>query len=318
MDLSRRVTRMLLLAASVAYPVAAPAQDFPVKPIRIVTSEPGGGGDIVARIIAQGMSGTFGQQVIVDNRSGALPGEIVAKALPDGYTLLLHGGSFYLAPFMQKLPYDVQRDFTALTHCIRSPNVVVAHPSLAAGSIKELIALAKAKPDQLNYGSGATGVPTHLSAELFKSMTGINIVRIPYKGTGPALTGLIGGETQIMFATASAVAPHVKSGRLKALAVTSLESSVLAPGLPTVAATVPGYESESIIGLFVPAKTPAAIIRKLNQESVRILHLPGVKERFFNAGTEAVGNTPEQFAAIIKREISKWGKVIKDAGVRAD
>jgi len=205
-----------------------------------------------------------------------------------------------------------------LTHCIRSPNVVVAHPSLAAGSIKELIALAKAKPDQLNYGSGATGVPTHLSAELFKSMTGINIVRIPYKGTGPALTGLIGGETQIMFATASAVAPHVKSGRLKALAVTSLESSVLAPGLPTVAATVPGYESESIIGLFVPAKTPAAIIRKLNQESVRILHLPGVKERFFNAGTEAVGNTPEQFAAIIKREISKWGKVIKDAGVRAD
>jgi tripartite-type tricarboxylate transporter receptor subunit TctC len=309
---------MLLLAASVAYPVAAPAQDFPVKPIRIVTSEPGGGGDIVARIIAQGMSGTFGQQVIVDNRSGALPGEIVAKALPDGYTLLLHGGSFYLAPFMQKLPYDVQRDFTALTHCIRSPNVVVAHPSLAAGSIKELIALAKAKPDQLNYGSGATGVPTHLSAELFKSMTGINIVRIPYKGTGPALTGLIGGETQIMFATASAVAPHVKSGRLKALAVTSLESSVLAPGLPTVAATVPGYESESIIGLFVPAKTPAAIIRKLNQESVRILHLPGVKERFFNAGTEAVGNTPEQFAAIIKREISKWGKVIKDAGVRAD
>lgn len=309
---------MLLLAASVAYPVAAPAQDFPVKPIRILTSEPGGGGDIVARIIAQGMSGTFGQQVIVDNRSGALPGEIVAKALPDGYTLLLHGGSFYLAPFMQKLPYDVQRDFTALTHCIRSPNVVVAHPSLAAGSIKELIALAKAKPDQLNYGSGATGVPTHLSAELFKSMTGINIVRIPYKGTGPALTGLIGGETQIMFATASAVAPHVKSGRLKALAVTSLESSVLAPGLPTVAATVPGYESESIIGLFVPAKTPAAIIRKLNQESVRILHLPGVKERFFNAGTEAVGNTPEQFAAIIKREISKWGKVIKDAGVRAD
>jgi tripartite-type tricarboxylate transporter receptor subunit TctC len=302
-----------LLAGTPVY-----GQDFPNKPIRIVTSEPGGGGDIIARVLAQGMSPSLGQQVIVDNRSGALPGEIVAKAPADGYTLLLHGGSFYLAPFMQKLSYEVQKDFAAVTQAIRSPNVIVVHPSVAANSTKELIALARAKPGQLNYGSGATGVPTHLSAELFKSMAGINIVRIPYKGTGPALTGLISGENQIMFATASAVAPHIKSGKVKALAVTSLEPSPLTPELPTAAATVPGYESESIIGVFAPIKTPPATIRRLNQEMVRVLHQPDVKERFFHAGTEAVGNSPEQFAAVIKAEISKWGKVIKDAGIKPD
>jgi tripartite-type tricarboxylate transporter receptor subunit TctC len=302
-----------VLAGSAAY-----GQVFPTKPVRIVTSEPGGGGDIIARVLAQGMARSLGQQVIVDNRSGALPGEIVAKAPADGYTLLLHGGSFYLAPFMQKLGYDVQKDFTSITQAIHSPNVIVIHPSVAATSIRELIALAKARPGQLNYGSGATGVPTHLSAELFKSMAGVDIVRIPYKGTGPALTGLISGENQIMFATASAVAAHIKSGKLKALAVTSLEPSALTPDLPTVAATLPGYESESIIGVFAPARTPPATIRRLNQEAVRVLHQPDVKERLFHAGTEAVGNSPEQFAAVIKREISKWGKVIKDAGIKPD
>jgi tripartite-type tricarboxylate transporter receptor subunit TctC len=312
----RRTLLLLLTITAFAMPDAVVSQDFPNRPIRLVTSEPGGGGDFVARILVQGMSGILGQQIIVDNRSGAIPGEIVARAQPDGYNLLLHGGSFYLAPFMQKLQYDVQQDFTAVTQAIRSPNVLAVHPALAAHSAKELVALAKAKPGQINYGSGATGVPTHLSVELFKSMAGINIVRIPYKGTGPAVSAAVAGEVQLVIATASSVAPHTKSGKLRALAVTSAEPTALVPGVPTVAQTLPGYESDSIIGMFAPAGTPVAVIRKLNHAAARVLQQPDIKAQYFNGGAESVGGTPEQFAAIIKREIAKWGKVIKDAGIR--
>ena len=294
-------------------------QNFPNKPVRIVTSEPGGGADFVARVIAQGISGPLGQQVIVDNRAAVVvPGDIVAKSPADGYTLLVFGGTFWLAPFLRDgVPYDPVRDFAPITLAVSSPNLIVAHPSLTVSSVKELIALSKAKPGELNY-AGVTGASSHLAAELFKAMAGVDLVRIPYKGTGPALNALIGGEVQLMFPSAGAAAPHLKSGRLKALATASRMPSALAPGLPTVAATLPGYESASVIGVFAPAGTAATIIARLNREIAQFLRLAETKQRFLAAGTETVGSSPEELAATVKSEMTRLGKVIRDAGIRAE
>ena len=298
---------------------ASPAggQTYPNKPIRIVTSVPGNGDDLAARLIAQGVAGALGQQVVVDNR-GLIAVEIVAKAPPDGYTVLFYGSPMWLAPLMREsVPYDPVKDFSAVTWATVSPNILVVHPSLAIKSVAELVALAKAKPGELNYGTGSAGSTPHLAAELFKSMAGVNIVRVPYKGSAPALTALIGGQLQFMFPSTSSVAPHLNSGRLKALAVTSAQPSALAPGLPTVAASgLPGYESASLLGVFAPAGTPAALINRLNQEMVRALMRTDAQERLFNSGVEAVGSSPEQFAATVKSEMAKWGKVIRDAGIR--
>jgi tripartite-type tricarboxylate transporter receptor subunit TctC len=294
---------------------------YPNKPIRIVTAEVAGGADFVARLIAQGVSGSLGQQVIVENRGGSaiIPAQAVAKAPPDGYTLLVYGNNFWLLPFIQNVPYDPVRDFSPLTLAARSPNMLVVHPSLPVKSVRELIALAKAKPGELNYASAATGGSSHLAAELFKALAGVNIVRVPYKGTVPGITDLIAGQVQLMFGTTGTLAPHVQSGRLRALAVTSVQETALAPGLPTVAAAgLPGYEAESAYGLFAPAGTPAPILRRLHAETVRVLSRPEVKERLFNTGVEVVGNTPEAFAASIKSDMARMGKVIKDAGIRAD
>lgn len=301
---------------------AGPAfgQNYPVKPVRIVTAEPGGGNDFAARVLAQGLTRSLGQQVLVDNRGGAggaIAAEIAAKAQPDGYTLLLYAGNIWTIPLLRKnVPYDFIRDFAPVTWIARSPNTVVVHPSLPVQSVKDLIALAKARPGQLNYGSGGSGSSTHLSVELFKAMAGVNIVRVPYKGNAPALNDLIAGQVQVMFVTAATVTPHLASGRLKALAVTSAGPSVLAPGLPTVAASgLPGYESISIYGLFAPSRTPAAIVRLINQESAQFLKTAEVKERFFKVGVETVGSSPEEFAAVIKSDMTKMAKVIKDAGI---
>lgn len=298
----------------------ASGQAFPNKPIRIVTSEPGGSGDFVGRLIAQGLPSGLGQPVIVENRGGnvVIPSMIVAKAAPDGYTLLLYGGTFWVGPLLEPLPYDPVRDFSPVTLAVGSPGIVVVHPSVPVNSIKELIALAKANPGVLNYGSGATGAITHLALELFKSMAGVDIVRIAYKGAGPAITDLIGGQVQVMFATSGSVAAHVKSGKLKALAVTSAQPSALFPNLPTVAATIPGYRGESIFGIFAPAKTPAVIINRLNQEIVRVLNTADVKEKLFNSGVEVVASSPEQFGAAVKSEIARLSKVIKDAGIKVE
>ncbi len=308
---------MMILGADVLT-----GQDYPSKPVRIVASEAGGAGDFAARLIAQGLTYSLGQQVIIENRggSGVIPAEVVAKSAPDGYTLLFFASSLWLLPFIQdNVPYDPVRDFSPITLAIRSPNLIVVHPSLPVKSVKELIALAKAKPGELNYASGLTGSSSHLAAELFSSMAGVNIVRIPYKGIGPALTALIGGQVQLSFANASAVTPHIKSGKLRALAVTSPQPSVLFPGLPTVAASgLPGYESASIFGMFAPAKTPATLINRLNQETVRVLNRADMKERFFNVGVETVGSSPEDFAATMKSEMTRMGKVIKHAGIRAE
>ncbi|MBI3069160.1 MAG: tripartite tricarboxylate transporter substrate binding protein [Betaproteobacteria bacterium] len=299
------------------------AQNYPTKPIRIVAAGPGGTGDFVARLVGQGLTVRLGQQVVVENRAaggGIIAAQTVAQAAPDGYTLLSYGPTIWLLPFLRRsVPYDPVRDFSPVTSLVTAPNLLVVHPSLPAKSVKELIALAKARPGELNYGSGATGATPHLAAELFKTMAGVDIVRINYKSTGQALNDLIAGQVQLMFSSAAAGLMHVKSGRLRALAVTSAQPSALFPGMPTVAAAgLPGYESASIFAVFAPAKTPAALIHRLNQEIVRVLNGADAREKLLNSGLEAVGSSPEEFAATMKSEMARWGKVIKDAGIRPD
>jgi tripartite-type tricarboxylate transporter receptor subunit TctC len=290
-------------------------QNYPNKPIRIVTSEPGGGNDIVARLAAEGLTGSLGQRVIVDNR-GIVAAEIAAKATPDGYTLLIYGSNIWLMPYLRdNVPWDPLRDFAPITVAVNLPNILVVHPSLPVKSVKELVVLAKAKPGELNYAAGTIGVSPHLAAELFKALAGVNIVRVPYKGGGPALNGLIGGEVHLMFPNAGSVMPHIKSGRVRALAVSTAQPSALAPGLPTVAASVPGYETGAVICVFAPARTPSAIVDLLNREIVRVLNGAVVKERLFNSGSEVVANSPREFAAFIKSDMARMGKVIRDAGI---
>ena len=298
----------------------ASAQTFPSKPLRILTSEPGGGTDFVARMVAQGLTESLGQQVIVENRgggSGAIAGEALAKAAPDGHTLLAYGSTIWIVPLLRAgAPYDPQRDFQALSLTDRAPNVLVVHPSLPVKSVADVVALAKARPGELNYARAAAGGPPHLSAELFKSMTGAKLTAVPYKGGGPAVIGLLGGQVHLMFATAASITPHVKSGKARALAVTSAAPSALFPGVPTVAASVPGYEAVALNGVFAPAGTPAAIVNRLSVDIAQFLQRTEVRERFLNTGVETVGSTPAEFAATVKAEIAKWGKLIRDAGIR--
>ncbi len=315
---ARTVFGMMVLG--IAATGAVCAQSYPVKPIRIVTSEAGGGNDIVARLVGQQLASGLGQSVVVENRpAGVIPGEIVSRAQADGYTMLLYGGSFWVAPLVQDVPYDVVRDFAPIVLIASTPNVLVVTPSLPVKSVGELIALAKSKPGAFNYASTSTGAPNHLAAELFKFMAGVNLLRVPYRGTAPAMNDLMSGQVHAMFAIAAAAMPHVRSGRLTALAVTSREPSVLAPGLPTVAASgLPGYEIAALYGAFFPVKTQATLIQRLNQEIVRIIARKEIVDRMFNVGLETVGSTPEQFAAKIKSEMAVFGKLIKNAGIRRD
>ena len=314
------VAAMLSMGLMVVGSSGVYGQTYPNKPIRIITSGAGGGGDFTARLIAQGISASMGQPVIVDNRgSGYIPGEVAYKSTPDGYTLLVQGGVAWVYPLLRKAPYDAVTDFAPISLVERSIFVVSVNPSVAAKSVSELIAVAKARPGALNFGSGSVGSTNHLAVELFASMAGINLVHVPSKGAALAITAEIAGETQLTIFDVGLVMPHVKSGKLRALAVTSAEPSTLAPGLPTVAASgLPGYESTGMTGMWAPAKTPGAIISRLNQEAVRAINRPDVKERFLNAGLEIVGSSPEQFAAIIKSDIARLSKVIKDAGIKLD
>ncbi len=305
-----------MLSATIAH-----GQAYPTKPIRIVTSDVGGGNDFIVRLIAPEMTAHLGQSVVIENRpSGVIPGSIVSKATPDGYTVLVYGGTFWLGPLLQSnVPYDILKDFAPITMLTNSPNILVVTPTFAATSVKELIALAKAKPGSLNYASTAPGSAIHLAAELFKSMAGVNIVRISYKGTGQAINDVIAGQVQMMFPNAASATQMIKTGRLKALAVTSAKPSALFPDLPTIAASgVPGYESGSAFGMFAPAKTPAAIIKRLNMETVRALNVPDIKEKFLRASNEVIGGTPEQLTATIKSETARVGKVVKEAGIRIE
>ncbi len=296
------------------------AQEFPHKPIRIYANQPGGIFDFMARIFAQGATGFLGQTVIVDNRPGnIIPAEIVAKAPPDGYSLLSHGVALATGALMQKMPYEPLTDFAAISWTASAPLVVTVHPSVPAQSVKELIALAKARPDALNYASTATGSTPHLATELFKHMAGVRITHIPYKGAGAAMIDMISGQVQILFAVPNAVIEHARTGRLRTLAVTSAEPFALLPGLPTVAASgIPGYESVGIYGLFAAAKTLDALVRRLNREITRIIQTEEAKKRMLGSGLEPVGSTPEQFDAKFKSESVRMEKVIKAAGIRME
>ena len=309
-----------LLCAGLAAPGMASAQDYPGKPIRLLTSTIGGSNDLGARLVAPALTAQLGQQVIVDNRPGIIAIEAAAKAPPDGYALLLYGNVTWLDPLMRDKPlWDPIKDFSPITLTHRAPNILVVHPSLPAKSVQQLIVLAKARPGELNVSTGAIGGSPHLAWELFKTMAGVDMAHILYRGTGPAVTDVIAGQVQVNFSTPGPVTPHIKSGRLRALAVTSAQPSALAPGLPTVAAAgLPGYETAAMSGILAPARTPAAIINRLNQELVQILNRPETRERFLNSGMESVSNSPDQFAAAIKSEMSRMGKVIKDANIRAE
>ena len=298
------------------------SQTYPVKPVRMVAAEAGGGGDFAARLIAHELSAAFGQQVTVDNRgaaAGIIAGQTVAKAPPDGYTLLFYSGLIWTLPLLKEVPYDPAKELSPVTHALSTANILVVSPAVAAKSVQELIALAKAKPGTLNYASSGSGGTPHLAAELFKTMAGVSLVHVPYKGQAAALNDLLSGLVQIMFPNAAAVAPHVKSGRLRALAITTLKPSPHYPGLPTVAASgLPGYESVVVFGMWVPAKTPVALLTRLNRETVAAVNKPDVKEKFFNVGVDTVGTTPEEFAAMIKADTLRMEKLIKSAGIRAD
>jgi tripartite-type tricarboxylate transporter receptor subunit TctC len=298
--------------------VGASAQDYPNKPIRIVTSGIGGGNDFKARLIAQGLTVYLGQQVIIDNRPNVIPNEIVARAAPDGYTLLLNGNPMWTQPLLEKTSYDPVRDFSPITLVSTEPSVLVVNPSFPAGTVKELIALAKAAPGKLNYGSVGVGSSLHLAAELFKSMAGVNIEHISYKGVGQILIDQLSGQVQLTFATVSSVVTYLASSRLKGLAITSAQPYRLLPGLPTMAATLPGYESLQVVGIFAPAKTPAAIISRLNQEIVKALNVADTNEKFLSAKVEVIASSPEALAVAVRSEMAKMGRLIKDAGIHVD
>ena len=319
--MGKRRIAISMFSAGVMAVIASTAfgQNYPNKPIRIFTTPAGGGNDFSARIVANGISGPLGQSVLVENRPTKLVGEIVSKAQPDGYSLLLAGSSISITPLLEKTGYDPVKDFAPIAMVDTTPSILVVHPSLPVRSVNNLIALAKARPGELNYGSGGIGSANHLATELFKAIAKVNIVNVSYKGSGPAMAALISGEIQLMIPNVGAVTPHLKSGRLRALAVGSATPSELAPGLPTMAASgVPGYDAASLHILLAPASTPAAIINRLNQEVVRLLHRAEVKQRLLSSGVEPLGSSPEELGAYIKADIAKWGKVIKEAGIRAD
>ena len=311
---------LTLLAPWALLSIATPtfAQSFPSKPIRLYTAEAGGGLDFTARVIATPLGAALGRPVVVSNHgAGSFAAEIVAKAAPDGYSLLVYGSNVWLSPFLRDdVPWDPIRSFAPVTLITRGPNLVVVHPALPVRSVKELVALAKARPGELNYASGSTGSSPHLAAELFKSLARVNIVRISYRGNALAYADVLRGEVPVIFPTAASVAPHLKSGKLRALAVTTKERSRLFPGLPAVSETVQGYEAATLVGAFVPAGTPATIIARLNQEIAGVLKSAEVQERFTNIGTEPAPSSPDEFGALVKSEMARLGKVIKEAGIR--
>lgn len=313
--------RIAAVCAAILANGSAMGQAFPNAPIRIFTSEIGGGVDLVARIVAEGLVPRLGQPVIVENRGGSaiIPAQIVAKAATDGHTMLFYGSPIWLLPLLQSTPYDPIRDFAPVTLAASSPNILVIYPALPVSSVRELIALAKAQPGKLNYAAGVAGSSAHLAAELFKSMAGVDIARISYKGSAAGLTAVIAGQVQMMFAIAAQVPAQVKAGKLRALAVTSERPSALAPGLPSMAEQgLPGYEAILDLGIYAPAGTPAPRIERLNREIVQVLFTNDSKEKLFRTGFEPVGSSAEQLLASVKSETAKWGRLIREAGIRAD
>jgi tripartite-type tricarboxylate transporter receptor subunit TctC len=324
MDFRRALLRAsLILPFAAALPVCA--QEYPRKPIRlIVPFAPGGGNDTVARAIAQSAGASLGQPVVVDNRAGAggmLGAELAAKSPPDGYTLFLGGvGSHAVNPNLHaRLPYDPVKDFAPITLIASAPSVLVVHPSVPARTLAEFTALAKASPGRLNYASNGNGSSAQLAAVLYESMAGVRMVHVPYKGLAPALVDLLAGEVQAMFSSVVAIVPNIKSGRLRALAVTGKRRTALLPEVPTLDESgVPGYEAGSWYGILAPARTPQAIVAKLHEAIAGALAQSEVRERLASEGAEVIGSTPEAFAAHITAELARMGKLIREAGIRME
>lgn len=309
------VGAVLLLAAHVVL-----AEAYPSRPIRIVVPfPPGGASDVTARLLGEKFASTWGANVVVDNRTGAtgvIGTDIVAKAAPDGHTLAMVALSFAINPSIHKLPYDSQKDFTCITITSSNPLMLVVNNNVPARTVKELIDLARAKPDNLKFASSGTGSSPRMSAELFKLLTGVQIAHIPYNGSTAAHPDLLGGRVDLMFDPVAAIAPHVRAGRLRALGVTSKKRSAEFPDVPAIAETVPGYESTSWVLLMGPAKLPPAIVDKLHTETVRALGLPDVKERLARLGSEPIGNRPDEARKFIRAELEKWSKTVNAAGVK--
>jgi tripartite-type tricarboxylate transporter receptor subunit TctC len=303
---------------------SAVAQTYPSKPIRVIVPfSPGGPADFQVRLLAPRLSEAWGQQLLVDNRGGAngiIAFELGAKAEPDGYTLILITAGFTInATLYPKLPYDSRRDFAAVTQLASGPGIVVVHPSLPARSVKELVALAKSRPGQLTYMSAGVGAPSHLAVELLRNKTGINMIHVPYKGIAPGIVDLLAGQVQVSIPTILAGLTHAKAGRLRALATTGANRAPAAPELPTMMeAGIPDYEAANWFGIVVPAKTPPAIIARLNQDIVRALSVPDVREKMLTQGMEPVSRTPEAFSKYIQSEIAKWAGVVKTSGARPE
>ena len=327
MNICRHIGRLQLMAAgilSVFTAIASAADDYPARPIRwIVAVPPGSTNDLISRIVGQKLGDAWGQQVITDNRPGGafvIASDIIAKAAPDGYTIGTLLTPHIVNPFVMKnLPYDTLRDFTPVTNMVMVPGVLTINPTVPANTLKELIAYAKAKPGVLNYGTPGQLTSGHLSMEMLKLMAGINITFIPYKGGAPAIADLIAGQIQLLISGPPGVLPHIKSGRLRAIASTAAKRSPGLPDTPTfIEAGLPGYDTYEWYGVFAPAKIPKERLAKLSKEIARILRLPDVSEKLIAQGALPVGNTPEEFAAFIKNEMNVWGKVAQQVGLKPD
>jgi tripartite-type tricarboxylate transporter receptor subunit TctC len=320
-----RSTFVLLSVLALAAHGAANAADaYPTKPVRVVVPfAPGGINDVLARILSQKLTENLGATIVIDNRGGAggtLGSNIVAHASPDGYTLLFSSSStIAVSPSMySNLPYDPVKDFSAIAQVASVGSVLVVHPSIPANSVKELIAYAKANPGKLNYGSAGAGASQHLASELFKTMAGINMVHVPYKGGGPAMADLLGGQISLMIELLPTALPQIKGGKIRALAVSTPKRSPVLPDLPTIAETLPGYDLTIWTGILAPGGTPKEIVQRLSSAVLTVLKSPEMRERLASQGAEPVGDTPEQFSAYIKKEIERWAVVVKASGAKAD
>lgn len=311
---SVRVCALIALSAA-AVTGGAVAQDYPTRPVRILTSTPGGGNDFLARIVAPALGAQLGQQVVVDNRTSRLVGGLAARATPDGYTLAIGGGTMQYNPITEDADYNILTDFAPISQLERAPLVLVVHPSLKVGSVKELVAVARTRT--LRYGTGSAGNTIHISGVMFGQATGVKINRIPYKSTGPALVALLANEVQLMFATTGGAIPHVKEGRLTALAVTSAQPSALLPGVPTLASQgLKEYDIDTIGFILAPRKTPPRIVQRLNQAVVKIMAQPDVIAKLAAGGSEAVSSTPEQLAAKLKADDAWMREMLVKVGVK--
>ncbi len=318
-------TRALAIAGLAALAVpGAHAQTYPTKPVRLIVGfTPGGGVDINARLLAAELTKSLGQQVLVDNRPGAgtnIANEFVAKAAPDGYTLLMNTAAVVInMSLYKKVNYDAIKDFAPVSLFSESPNVLVVHPSLPVKNVKDLVALAKTKPGAMNFSSAGSGTTQHLSGELFKLRSGTSIVHVPYKGSAPSLTALLGGEVEMTFANIPAISSHVKSGRLRPLALTGLKRAAQLPNVPTMKeAGVPGVEVVVWYGVLAPAATPRDIVNTLAGAIAKVARAPDTRQRLLDQGAEPVGDTPEQFGKILREELTRWAEVVKVSGAKAD